>query len=293
MNVSAEPRSAARKTSPVETARPPGNRQIVLACLSLLFLGQTILLAVLTHRQISLAQYLYIHGGILVLVAVTLGATISHSSACTRQTAAAIAAVILAGTLLAGPFGAILGLCWLSGSNSRDPERGKFRRPFNISRAEVLHRLLQDGRLRISQAHATRSLIDVMLLGTRLEKLDALNVIGRRFTPHLSSALRQALEDKDAAVRVLGAKIIADRHDQYTRRIGAVQCLARETPTDPELWNRVALARLEYAESGLLDPDRASLERTSAADCLNEMNALVSQARRQEHVDGAELTHAP
>lgn len=290
--MSTEPRNAAEQADSTEPARASGNRKAMLAGLSLLFLAEMILLAALMQHQITLALYFDAHGGVLALATLTLGAGLVSSSVSTRRNTSMIGVTILFWTLLAGPFGAILGLCWFSPSYSRYQQKDNPRRSLDVSPPEVLRRLLRDGRLRIGQAHATRPLIDVMQFGTRLERLDTLNVIARRFTPDLCPALLRALEDRDSAVRVLGAKIIAGRHDHYMRQIGEVQCLVRETLTDPILWSQLARARLEYAESGLLDPDRAAMERERAANCLSRMNVLRSGAARQEQAVG-ELAHAP
>ncbi len=91
-----------------------------------------------------------------------------------------------------------------------------------LTRLELLHGSLLDRRLRLGHAHAIRPLLDVMIEGTQVEKLDALSLISKRYAPALAPALRRALEDKDGSVRVLAATVMAQQHNAFTKRIGAL-----------------------------------------------------------------------
>ena len=71
-----------------------------------------------------------------------------------------------------------------------------------LTRLELLHGSLLDRRLRLEQCAPIRPLLDVVIDGTQIEKLDALGLISKRFVPALAPILKRALEDKDAAVRV-------------------------------------------------------------------------------------------
>ena len=84
--------------------------------------------------------------------------------------------------------------------------------------------------MRLERAHAIRPLLDVIIEGTQLEKFDALSLISKRYDPALAPALRRALEDKDASVRVLAATVLAQQNNAHTKRIGALQAIARLTP---------------------------------------------------------------
>jgi hypothetical protein len=87
-----------------------------------------------------------------------------------------------------------------------------------------------DHRLRLEHAHLIRPLLDVILDGSQTEKLDALSLISKRYTPDLAPVLRRALEDKEASVRVLAATVIAQQHSRSTTPIGASQTEAGVTP---------------------------------------------------------------
>jgi hypothetical protein len=129
---------------------------------------------------------------------------------------------------------------------------------------ERLHGALLDGRLRVTGAHRIRPLLDVITDGTSAEKLDALSVISKHYAPALAPALRRALEDPDASVRVLAATVMAQQNNNHTRRIGALQAAARGTPDLASTWRALGEAQLAYAESGLLDTRRADAEASQA-----------------------------
>lgn len=181
---------------------------------------------------------------------------------------------LAAWTTLAGPFGTVVGAMLLvprrgatvqtdatadAGSNSSAMPVGTDRR-HEPTRLELLHSTLLDGRLRIAGAHSVRPLLDVIIEGTQIEKLDALSLISKRFAPALAPALRRALEDGDSSVRVLAATVTAQQHNARTKRIGALQAIARAAPERSSGWGALGQAHLDYAESGLLEASRAEAE---------------------------------
>ena len=131
-----------------------------------------------------------------------------------------------------------------------------------------------DRRLRLDQAHPIRPMLDVVLDGTQLEKLDALSLISRRYVPGLAPALKRALEDKDASVRVLAATVIARQNNAYTRGIGSLQTMAAATPERADHWRALGQARLDYAVSGLLEVSRVEAERSQARTDLSRASKL-------------------
>lgn len=139
-----------------------------------------------------------------------------------------------------------------------------------MTRLELLHGALLDGRLRISGAHAARPLLDVILDGGQTEKFDALSLISKNYEPMLALALRRALEDRDGSVRVLAANVFAQLNNAHTLRIVTLQAAA----VGAEGWRDLGLAQLGYAESGLLDASRAGAEATRAVEHLARAIAL-------------------
>lgn len=175
----------------------------------------------------------------------------------------------MAGVLLAGPFGAAVAAVLLvpraaatgggEGVLAPDPVGDP-----EVMRLEELHNSLLDRRLRFAQAHAIRPLLDVMIDGTPTEKLEALRVMARRYVPELAPAIRLALEDKDAAVRVFAATVIAHQNNLHTKRIGALRIIAQGTPECSDHWRELAQAHADYAASGLLETSRAEAEARQA-----------------------------
>ena len=156
------------------------------------------------------------------------------------------------------------------------------------SRLTALHTAINDHRLRILGAHASRPLLDIVIEATTAEKLDALSLIAKRYTPAFAPALRKALEDADGSVRVLAATVMAQLNNDHTRHIGALQNTALAAPTGAS-WRALAEARLAYAASGLLDADRAQREADEGRACLARADALEAENGVQEMIGHAAL----
>jgi hypothetical protein len=133
-----------------------------------------------------------------------------------------------------------------------------------LTRLELLHGSLLDGRLRLEHSHTIQPLLDVIIEGTQNEKLDALGLVFKHYAPSLAPALKRALGDKDASVRVLAATVMAQQHNAYTKRIGALQIVASATPESSNHWRQLAQAHFDYAQSGLLEASRAEAEASRA-----------------------------
>lgn len=168
--------------------------------------------------------------------------------------------------LLGGPFGTAAALALLapmSPSAALHPADHETPAvPFD--RLERLHGAMLDARLRLPDAHRVRPLLDVITIGSQAEKIDALNVISRRYSAAAAPLLKRALADSDGAVRVLAATVIAQQHNAHTSRIGALQARAAAAPEALSSSAELAQAHLAYADSGLLDAARADAERHSA-----------------------------
>jgi hypothetical protein len=189
-------------------------------------------------------------------------------------------------TACLGPFGALIGamlLPWnadtaaLAAAAPPDPAP---------SRLTALHTAITDHRLRILGAHASRPLLDIVIEATTAEKLGALSLIAKRYTPALAPALRKALEDADGSVRVLAATVMAQLNNGHTRHIGALQNIAQAAPTHAS-WRALAEARLGYAASGLLDADRAQREADEGRACLARADALDAEDGAPEMISHA------
>lgn len=209
-----------------------------------------------------------------------------------------IALQIVAWSVFAGPFGAFaalalvlqpapvalrLGLDRSADAPSADPAA--------LDPAERMHTGLLDGRVRLEGASRIRPLTDVIAEGSRAERLEALRVVYRNYDGGSSAALKQALQDPDASVRVLAATVMAKLHGAFGRAVGDRQTEAAAGPERGRNWRTLAEARLAYARSGLLEPPRARAQiELAIADLARAADldppdraatALLEQARRK------------
>jgi hypothetical protein len=199
-----------------------------------------------------------------------------------RAEAGKTAVIVLqaaAWTALAGPFGTVIAASVLvprraegagnaTDAGSAAPE---------LTKQELLHRSLLDGRLRLGSAHEVRPMLEVIIEGSQIEKFDALGLISKHYDPALAPALKRALVDKDGSVRVLAATVMASLHGAYTKRIGAAQDAAKAAPASSRHWCDLGQAHFEYASSGLLEAARADSELARATMHLTHAKQLDPQ----------------
>jgi hypothetical protein len=228
--------------------------------------------------RIAMFSYIGVHTGLCV-AALTLGGwwagRYSHGKDAADRTTMVLQ--LVAWTGVAGPFGALTAIGLLVPRNAGATGRagGGAGRQAELSRLELLHGSLLDRRLRLETAHSIRSLLDVIIDGTQFEKLDALSLISKRFVPALAQPLKRALEDKDAAVRVLAATVMAQQHNIHMRQIGGLRAEAEAAPESPAVWRELGQAHRDYADSGLLEASRAETE-------LSQADAHLARAERLE-----------
>jgi len=99
--------------------------------------------------------------------------------------------------------------------------------------------------------------VDVMALGSVREKQSVIALMAENFQPAFAEALRTALNDQEAAVRVQAAATVAHIENRFLQRAMALEQQSARSPDDPHLL--LSLARLydEQASTGLLDEGRA------------------------------------
>jgi hypothetical protein len=261
-NTAPVPRSAARITRPM----------LLVFCL--LCLESTLFLAFATGR-LETGAFVNLHLAVCAATATFgfwwVGAT-STAAVADDKIAAVLQSV--AWTVLAGPFGTVVAAALLvprkAGASHTEAAAS---RP-GLARLELLHGSLLDSRMRLEHAHAIRPLLDVIIEGRQLEKFDALSLISKRYDPALAPALRRALEDKDASVRVLAATVLAQQNNSHTKRIGALQAIARAEAGTASDWSELGQAHFDYAVCGLLETSRVEIEVSHALDYLARATEL-------------------
>jgi hypothetical protein len=276
--------------------RQRGERFAGVTGFALVILGwQIALFVALFNGVIQLGAYAGIHFLGCTVLAAWLVWRLSRSAVGERNSAAL---QIVAWSAFAGPFGAFVATVLAfpkalipssipsdSGTNDLTTDRSE------IERVERAHIALLDRRVRLDGASGIRPLMDVIAEGSRSEKLEALRVVYRRYEAGLRTVLKRALQDPDTSVRVLAATVTAKLHATYGRAIDDRQAEAAVNPELAQNWQTLAKARLEYAESGLLESARAraqiefaidDLSRAAELDSAGGASAtLLDRARRQ------------
>lgn len=247
--------------------------------LYLCFLQSTLFLAFASGR-LDTPWYLGCHLGLCAITA-ALGARWASASITEGDASTKFALVlqVVGWMVLGGPFGTLVATALYvpQGEPGSIGNVAKGRR-YELPRHEVLLNSLLDHRLRLHGASAARPMFDVMIEGTRLEKLDALAVISRRYAPAFAATLRRALQDSDNSVRVLAATVLAQQHGVFAKRIGALQARAKEDPGNRETWRSLGQAGLAYANSGLLEAAQAR-----ALACEANNNLAYAAESEQPH----------
>jgi hypothetical protein len=250
---------------------PPRTSSPQSIVLSLLWLESVLFLAFAADR-LEMPVYMSLHLGLCAITAAfgLWWVRVSIAASDTKD-ATVLVLQLVAWTTLAGPFGTFIAAALLVPrsvaarcTEATDATAATIARRSDLTRLELLHGSLLDRRLRLGHAHAIRPLLDVMIEGTQTEKLDALSLISKRYASALAPALKRALEDNDGSVRVLAATVMAQQHNTFTKRIGAIQASARAAPDSSNHWSALGQAHLDYAESGLLEASRADAELSQA-----------------------------
>lgn len=140
-------------------------------------------------------------------------------------------------------------------------------------RVRALHdRVVQRGhgpRARVTVAPFS----DVMALGTLQEKQAAIGLIAARFEPSFAPALRAALNDAEAAIRVQAASAVARIENRFLQRSMAIEERLTAKPDDPAILIEAARHHEAIATAGLLDEGRA---RQAAVEAVQLYRRLLS-----------------
>jgi hypothetical protein len=262
-----------------KTARPSmAGVHLRLTALVIVLLSVQIAIFVLfAEKRLGAVGYILAHlasclAGWSVRRSVGKPGEVKQTSVCLLQ--------ILAWTAFAGPFGTIVAAGLLIPAR-RDPpteRRDTGSGPSSGLRHNRPGGIGFDVRLHLRTKPKVRPLIDVIAEGTQTEKFEALRVIAKRYDPGLAPALRCALADGSAPVRVLAATVIAKQRMVYVEKVGALQAEIAGKRGQPQPLRKLARARLELAESGLLDAPRVREEIALAREELARAAEIGSHA---------------
>lgn len=227
--------------------------------------------------RISLFDYLLVHGGcaaIAICIAAASGRPPRRQALLHALMASAIGPV--------GSAGAFVSIMFESAFRT-------VAQPFEVWFANIFPEEAEDEQdafleqLKASDdpltaAQRLSSFRDVLTTGTIDQKQAAIALIARRFTPAFAPALRQALNDPVAAVRVQAAAAAAAIESRYAEKSVGLSRAAGEKAAGPEEHRALARHLLEFAESGVTEQQRAD----EAADAALEQYDLVLAARPRD-----------
>lgn len=129
---------------------------------------------------------------------------------------------------------------------------------------------------------------DVMDLGTLEEKRAAIALMAARFQPAYAPALRAALNDTEAAVRVQAASAVGRIEQDFLSRGMALDARIAAAPGDMAAIEAAARNHEALAGSGLLDEGRARAAAEAALALRRQaMRAAAPDTRPAEHLAAA------
>jgi hypothetical protein len=249
------------------------------ACLLAATLG-----TVLTEALITLSA-VFLDPPVSALVACHLGVGLLLAGLAWRQRRNADASIFLLlaiATAGAGPFGAVGMFAAIMADTRRPSEASAGEGAAGETAGDIskrLHDSIVAGRELSGRSSGLASFRDILAFGSFQDKQAALAIITRRFTPPLAPALRMALRDPDAAVRVQAATAAARIEDQFLGGLTRNVARVTEHPDDPDCRLTLALHLLGHVEAGLCPPERAAADLEQALSHLRQAVALAPLRR--------------
>lgn len=111
---------------------------------------------------------------------------------------------------------------------------------------------------------------EVMLFGTKKQKLIAIENILKYYRPEFISALKLAIVDESNSVRVLAATAISSLEDQFYKRLSQCQKSYNDRPGDPEAVLELANEMREYSRFDVFEAERLKEFKKSALQKYEE-----------------------
>lgn len=132
--------------------------------------------------------------------------------------------------------------------------------------AEYISETIKTGREYSHKKYSVDPFLDVMTLGSEMQKMQAISRISDHFDPRFASALKKGLQDKSNLVRVQSAAAMSKIESEHTRKSQALDSLLEKSPSSIPLMLARAGHYDDYAFLGILDEQRENDARTKALD---------------------------
>lgn len=108
--------------------------------------------------------------------------------------------------------------------------------------------------------------VDVMELGSDMQKHRALSKMTMKFHPRLAPAFHKALRDSSNAIRVQAATSVAKIESDFMRKLERINQARDKEPNNLHILFALAKFYDDYAFTGLLDQEREVLNREKAIE---------------------------
>lgn len=132
--------------------------------------------------------------------------------------------------------------------------------------ARELYELIVTGREGVSENSTVRSFTEVMTHGSTIQKQAVIALLSRNFRPNFAPALKLALADDDASLRVQAATAAANIENLFLENSVQLEAKLRRDPNDFELVLAMARHYDDHAFSGILDEDQEKDNRRLAIE---------------------------
>ena len=129
---------------------------------------------------------------------------------------------------------------------------------------------LASGRARDDDHESVASFTDFLDHGTPEQKQTILALLARNFRPVFAPALRGAMNNPDATVRVMAATAVARIENAFLTRSMESRADCERNPGDYDVWLGSAQLYDDYAFTGILDADREAEHRRRAVEAYRE-----------------------
>lgn len=166
-------------------------------------------------------------------------------------------------TAVAGTLGALIWLAAVAAARGEPQNGDHFPDLMNAqihdegaSRLNDLRANIRDDRVRLNGAHEIKALCDIFLGDCDRSKLNALVALARNYDRCMAPALALALSSRDAAVRVLGASVLARLQQRHADTVTTSAARTELEPRSADAWRALAHAHMTFARSGLLNRER-------------------------------------
>jgi len=136
------------------------------------------------------------------------------------------------------------------------------------SKSLRLYDAIVSGAMDPGRDRSLASFVDLLALGTDAQRRALVAMVTENFRPAFAPILRQALQHRDSAVRVLAATAASRIAADAQKRTERLQAVLRNSPDDQAALRALGLHLKSQADASLVAPERATTLRRQALSSL-------------------------